>query len=170
MKGKGYIMAYKKRYSRVKKPYQKYTAEQKANYHKSRLHNDKVSVNKVIYSRGWLNGFNDDNPSEKLTAIRRDIEKCEEQRNKHIKELINLKGRQRGLYEKFRLTYAEKVKKPFKEIRQPLIHAEKVKKPYQDPEYKERYMKVMRQDFPLDFIEDDPFVASMLDWLENKNK
>lgn len=35
-------------------------------------------------------------------------------------------------------------------------------------ENRERYMSVMRQDYPKDFADDDPFTAALLDWCENK--
>lgn len=34
--------------------------------------------------------------------------------------------------------------------------------------YNERYESVMRQDFPKDFADDDPFITALLDWCESK--
>lgn len=35
--------------------------------------------------------------------------------------------------------------------------------------YNERYESVMRQDFPKDFADDDPFTAALLDWCEQRS-
>ena len=34
--------------------------------------------------------------------------------------------------------------------------------------FNERYESVMRQDYPNDFADDDPFTSALLDWCENK--
>ena len=36
-----------------------------------------------------------------------------------------------------------------------------------ETDYNERYMSVMRQDYPKDFAEDDEFTATLLDWCES---
>ncbi len=35
-----------------------------------------------------------------------------------------------------------------------------------DDESRERYLSAMRQDFPKDFADDDPFTSALLDWSE----
>lgn len=34
--------------------------------------------------------------------------------------------------------------------------------------FNERYESAMRQDYPNDFADDDPFTSALLDWCENK--
>jgi len=42
------------------------------------------------------------------------------------------------------------------------------KQPKTDAEAEERYKKVMREDFPRDFADEDPFTSAMLDDLDKK--
>ena len=48
---------------------ERYSIKDRAAYHKSRMDDSTISVNKRSYSRHWMDGFTDKHPSDNYRAI-----------------------------------------------------------------------------------------------------
>ena len=51
----------------------RYSIKDRAAYHKSRMDDSTISVNKRSYSRQWMDGFTDKHPRENYLAVRDEI-------------------------------------------------------------------------------------------------
>lgn len=73
----------------------KYTVEQRANFHKRRVNNTKVSENKQCYSRNWLDGYTDTHAENNYKAVCAEIK----QKKGHVSKpySIVLHGYRNGL-------------------------------------------------------------------------
>lgn len=57
----------------MKKQTRKYSLAEKAKYHKNRLQSPKATENQKVYSRNWLDGFNDEHVNDNFQAIKKEL-------------------------------------------------------------------------------------------------
>lgn len=73
----------------AKRRFKYYSIEQKVEYHKKRLNSPRATDNQRCCSRFWLDGFNDRNYRNNLSATRKELERRKSFKSKDNRDYCN---------------------------------------------------------------------------------